>query len=258
MKKRYYIVLSNDDGIGSAGLRALYEAVRPVADVLVSAPDMQRSGASHSISVDDLLRARKVDYYGAEAYAVSGTPADCAKLGLLKFAKSKPDLLLSGINHGPNMAQFILYSGTVGAAAEAALLGIPAMAFSIDTYEPKDFSFAVSYIRKLVLSALQGKLRLKKHTVLNVNLPDKPESGIKGIKVLPKGYREYEEKYIKKPSKSGENYYWHIIGKKVKRKSDKTDADALAKGYITITPLSFDLNDRLELTSLKKVKFKKV
>jgi 5'-nucleotidase len=258
MKKKYYIILSNDDGIKSAGLKALYDAVSGIAEILVVAPDAQRSGASHSISVSNPIKAVKRDYYGSKAYAVSGTPADCAKMGLLKFAKKKPDLLLSGINHGPNMAQFILYSGTVGAAAEAALLGIPAMAFSINEYEPEDFGFAVKYIRKMVLSILSKKIRIKPHSVLNINLPYKKEDEIKGIKVLPKGLREYEEKYVKgQGSGAAAYYYWHIIGKKIKREKDKTDADALEKGFITITPLHFDLNDNESLKKLQKIAFSK-
>jgi 5'-nucleotidase len=254
MKKKYYVLISNDDGIRSEGLKALHDAVSSIAEVLVVAPDAQRSGASHSISVDDLLKARKAPYYGSKGYAISGTPADCAKLGLLRLAKRKPDLVLSGINHGPNMAQFILYSGTVGAAAEAALLGIPAMAFSIDTYEPKDFSFAVKYIRKTALAVLSGRVRIKSHTLLNVNIPDKKECDIKGVKVIPKGFMEYGEKYVqKKKTRHGIYYYWHIIGKKIQRKKDLTDADALQKGYITITPLNFDLNDRKSFNEIKRL-----
>lgn len=249
MKKKYFVVISNDDGIKSDGLKAVYEALAPIADVLVSAPDTQRSGASHSISCLNIIKVRRVNYGNSKAYAVAGTPADCAKLALLKFAKRKPDLLISGINHGPNIAQFILYSGTVGAAAEAVILGIPAIAFSIDAYEPKDFSFAVSYVRKIALKVLQGAIKVEKHTMLNINFPDKKEGEIKGVKILPKGLHEYAEQYIKKGGNRDKTaYYWHIVGKKTKRKRHLTDADGVEAGFVTVTPLSFDLNtDKVRL-----------
>jgi 5'-nucleotidase len=254
MKKQYYCVISNDDGIKSAGLKAVFEALKPIADILVCAPDSQRSGASHSISCVNSIRVRKVKYYGSKAYAVSGTPADCAKLALLTFTKRKPGLFISGINHGPNTAQFILYSGTVGAAAEAAILGIPAIAFSIDSYEPEDFNFAVKYISKIALKILKGRLKIKKHTLLNINFPDEKTNGIKGVKILPKGLNEYAEKYIKKSAGTGSglntDYYWHIVGKKTKRVRHKTDADGVEAGFVTVTPLNFDLNDEQARTKL--------
>ncbi len=258
MKKKYYILISNDDGLRSSGIKALYDAVKDIADVIIAAPDRERSGAAHSISVVKPVKVKKAVFHGAHAFAVSGTPADCAKIGILNLAVRKPDLVLSGINHGPNMAQFILYSGTIGAAAEAAMMGIPAIAFSIDSYKPQDFSFAVKYIRQVALSALQGKIRMKSHTLLNINLPDKPEEVISGVKILPRGLMEYEEKYIRK-SGSEKNgwYYWHIIGKKESRKKDRTDADALENGFITVTPLNFDLNDRKAIKGLNRLHFGK-
>ena len=253
MKKKYLVVISNDDGITSAGLRAVYDALKPVADVVVSAPDAQRSGAAHSISCTESVKVKRVDYDGSKAYAVSGTPADCAKLALLNFVKRKPDLFISGVNHGPNIAQFILYSGTVGAAAEAAILGIPAMAFSIDAYEPKDFTFAVKYIRQIALKVLEGSIKIKKHTLLNINFP---AGDIKGVKILPKGLHEYAEKYdIKVKAGDDTAYYWHIIGKKEKRKKHITDADGVEAGYITVTPLNFDLNDDESRVKLNLKKF---
>jgi 5'-nucleotidase len=246
MRKKYYIVISNDDGISSAGIKALYEAVEPIADVLIAAPDRQRSGASHAISVDSMITAEKKDFGMAEAFAISGTPADCAKLALFALVRRKPDLFISGVNHGPNMAQFILYSGTIGAAAEAAVLGIPAMAFSVDDYNPVDFKFCVSYIRQIALNVLKKKIRIKKHSLLNINIPYRSAGEIKGVKILPRGLLEYDEKYIQDKKKSGgkKSYFWHITGRKRGNRRRPTDADGLEKGYITVTSLSFDLNDR--------------
>lgn len=256
MKKKYLVVISNDDGITSEGLKAVYDALEPIADVIVSAPDTQRSGASHSISCTEFVEVKQISYGKAKAYAVSGTPADCAKLALLKFAKRRPDMLISGINHGPNIAQFILYSGTVGAAAEAAIMGIPAMAFSVDSYEPKDFEYAVGYIRKIALRVLQGAIRIKKHTLLNINFPAGGAGDIKGVKILPKGLHEYAEDYKQKGKKGNKTaYYWHIIGKKEKRKKHITDADGVEAGYITVTPLEFDLNDHEERVKLNLKNF---
>ncbi|MGD0566731.1 MAG: 5'/3'-nucleotidase SurE [Candidatus Goldiibacteriota bacterium] len=253
MKKKYYVIISNDDGIFSAGIRALYEALEPIAEVLIAAPDRQRSGASHAISVDSIITAESVPFGKGRGFAVSGTPADCAKLALFTLAKRKPDLFISGINHGPNMAQFILYSGTVGAAAEAAILGIPAMAFSVDDYKPEDFSFCVSYIRQVALNVLEKRIRIKKHSLLNINIPYRQEGHIKGVKMLPKGLLEYGEKYILDKKRKGKNksYFWHITGRTRKRKGEPaTDADGLEKGYITVTSLSFDLNDRKYMNKL--------
>jgi 5'-nucleotidase len=246
MKKKYYVVISNDDGISSAGIRALYEAVEPIADVLIAAPDRQRSGASHAISVDSMITAEKIKFGKAKAFAISGTPADCAKLALFALAKRKPDLFISGINHGPNMAQFILYSGTIGAAAEAAILGIPALAFSIDDYTPVDFKFCISYIRQVALNVLRKKIRINKHSLLNINIPYRSAGGIKGVKILPKGMLEYDEEYLpdRKKSRGKKSYFWNITGRKRRNRRRLTDADGLENGYITVTSLSFDLNDK--------------
>ncbi|MCE5300837.1 MAG: 5'/3'-nucleotidase SurE [Spirochaetia bacterium] len=253
MKKRYYVLISNDDGINSAGLAAAYEAVSELAEVLIVAPDRERSGASHSLSVTGPLKAEKVRYKGNTAYAVSGTPVDCVKLGLLRLARRKPDLVISGVNHGPNISQFILYSGTIGAATEAAILGIPAMAFSIDTYTPGPMEFAVKYIRYLAGLALDGKLKLKKHTVLNVNLPNLPEEKIRGVKIVPKGMKDYNETYKSEGGgKHNGGYYWHIIGPG-KNSAKMTDSRGVAGGYVTVTPLLFDLNDRAAMKGLSKV-----
>jgi 5'-nucleotidase len=257
LKKKYFIIISNDDGIQSAGLKALYDALIPIADILVAAPDSQRSGASHSISIANPIKTVNVKYWKSKAYAISGTPADCAKLSILKLALRNPDLFISGINHGPNIAQFILYSGTVGAAAEAAMLGVPSMAFSIDAYEPQNFDFAVKYIQKIALKVLTGKIKFRRHSLLNINLPDKTESGIKGVKILPKGRNEYKEKYIRKIStKNGINYYWQIVGRQRKKNGKMTDADGVEAGFITITPLDFDLNDRESKARLKPGSFR--
>jgi 5'-nucleotidase len=251
--KKPLIVLSNDDGLKSAGLKILYDAVAVLGDVIIAAPDRERSGASHSLSVIEPIKVKKVKFGRAKAYAVSGTPVDCAKLALLRLAKRKPDLLLSGINHGPNIAQFILYSGTIGAAAEAAILGIPAIAFSIDSYEPREWKFAGHFIRRFVSAVLKKKIPMKKHTLLNVNLPHRPENAVKGVKILPRGGNEYGETYrLLKKDKKGNALYMHVINEKKKRQTDRSDADGVESGYVTVTPLKFDLNDGEFMKKMKK------
>jgi 5'-nucleotidase len=251
--KKPLIVISNDDGIKSAGLRILYEAVAGLGNVIIAAPDRQRSGASHALTVINPIKAKKIKFGRAKAYAISGTPVDCAKLALLSLAGRRPDLLLSGINHGPNTAQFILYSGTIGAAAEAAILGIPSVAFSIDSYEPREWAYAADFIRKFVSGVLKKKIRVKKHTLLNVNLPHIPEGEIKGVKILPRGGIEYGEIYrLLHKDKNGNSSFMHVIREKIKSKNNRCDADGLENGYVTVTPLKFDLNDREFIKVMKK------
>jgi 5'-nucleotidase len=250
-----YIILSNDDGIKSAGLRAVFNAVSGLAEVLVVAPASEKSGVSRSISIAGPIKLRKTGYHGAEAYAVYGTPADCAKIALMRLARRQPRLFLSGINHGPNLAQFILYSGTVGAAAESALLGTPAMAFSIDNFEPEDFSFAEKYIRTMVMKVLKGGLRVANHTLLNINFPDRNEAGIKGIKIVTGGLRLYEESYKRAGKRSGRDIFMrHVVTGRIKSGAGPTDAESVRRGYVTITPLKFDLTDLDMARKMKKAR----
>ncbi|HRU39630.1 MAG TPA: 5'/3'-nucleotidase SurE [Candidatus Goldiibacteriota bacterium] len=246
------IILTNDDGIKSDGLKVLYEAVEGLGDILIAAPDRQRSGASHALSVIDEIRVKRLAFKDAEAYSVSGTPVDCAKLALLKLAKRKPSLVLSGINHGPNIAQFILYSGTIGAAAEAAVLGIPAVAFSIDSYVPEEWEYGRGFVRKFVSALLGKKIPLKRHSLINVNLPHLKPCGIRGIKVLPRGGVLYGEKYDMVSAKGGASKYRHIITDKKKSKKNRFDADGVENGYVTVTGLNFDLNDISFMRKLSK------
>jgi 5'-nucleotidase len=254
--KKPLIILSNDDGIGSDGLKKMYEAVEGLGDIVIAAPDRQRSGASHALSVIDRIKVKKVRFEGAAAYSVSGTPVDCAKLALLNLAGRKPALLLSGINHGPNIAQFILYSGTIGAAAEAAILGIPAVAFSIDSYEPFEWDYAVGYIRGMVKKVLSGSITMRKHTLLNVNFPHVPANRVKGVKVLPRGGNEFKERYIAVRKTAGSVIYRHVISARKKGKKISSDAGGVETGYVTVTALDFRLNDPAAMKALKKKIFK--
>lgn len=249
------IILSNDDGIKAKGLKVLYEAVEGQGDIIIAAPDRQRSGASHALSVADPIKVTRVKFGRAKAYAVSGTPVDCAKIALLSLAKRRPALLVSGINHGPNIAQFILYSGTIGAAAEAAILGIPAVAFSIDSYVPSEWEYARRYIKYFVSGVLKGEIPVKKHLLLNVNFPHLKQGLIKGVKILPRGGNEFREKYrAVKKGPGGGIFYMHDILERVNKGRGMSDAGGVEKGYITVTPLNFGLNDSGFIKALKKKK----
>lgn len=251
MKK--YIILTNDDGINSMGLKNLYMAVKDIGEILIVAPSTEKSGASHALTVWDEIKVKKIKYEDIYAYSVCGTPVDCAKIALLKLAKRKPDLLISGTNHGPNICQFVLYSGTIGAAAEGARMQIPSVSFSIDNFEPDDFSFARKIIYKIVNMIINKKIRIKPGTLLNINIPYLKQNLIKGIKIIKMGEIEYKETY-KVKKKKNILYFSHIIGKKRESKSINNDAEALKRGYITITPVKFDFNDYDGIQRLRRYK----
>jgi 5'-nucleotidase len=250
---RPLILISNDDGIKAKGLKALYDELVRFADVVVSAPDRQKSGASHSVTLSDRIKVKKVRYARGEGFAVSGTPADCVKLAIYNFCVRKPDLIVSGINHGANYGMFIIYSGTVGAATEAALLGIPAIAVSMNDFDANaDFKHAAEFAGKVARDVLDKKLKIKKYSLLNINVPGKPGL-VKGVKILPRNTDQYVEKYIEKRHQGKTYYFWHLEDRLIRGK-EMSDIEAVETGYITLTPLSFDLTDRVFMKELKKIR----
>lgn len=250
--KKPFILIANDDGIKAEGLWELVDAMAEFAEVMICAPDKEKSGYSHAISIFRTLKPVKVRFKGFNAYAINGTPADCVKLGVLALAEKKPDLVVSGINHGPNNGRFILYSGTVGAAAEAAIMGIPAMAVSLAAYADKmDFRTAAVYAGKIAKAVIRGEIILSGHSMLNINVPDASAVKIKGVEFKDKGKCEYEQKYIKK----GKGYRLYIGGRtKSAARTGRVDSHALEQGYITVTPISFDLNDKKLMKQIKSRK----
>ncbi len=243
--KKPYIVISNDDGINAKGFKELYSAIPDGCEILAIAPSNERSGASHSVTLDKPLTAEIVKFLYIHAYKVNGTPTDCVKLALANFIKRVPDLVVSGINHGPNTASNIIYSGTIGAAAEAAFLGIPALAFSLYSYdEDADFTFAKKIIRNTIKKVLKKEIKIKKYGLLNVNIPYVKENKIKGIKILPLGKYFYNEKYRCKGKGNKREYFLFSEGRKIQsNKTGMTDAHAIEKGFVTMTPLHFDMTD---------------
>ncbi len=235
------ILLTNDDGINAQGLAAASRALAGLGDVTIVAPDMERSGVAHSVSLAQPLRIRKV-YHGEQffGHAINGSPVDCVKLACSEILKSLPDLLVSGINLGQNVAINVLYSGTVAAAIEGAMLGVPSVAFSLDETERPDFDEAALVVRQILERILNDGIPPR--TLLNVNIPGLPHSQIKGIRVTHQSRTGYQERYEKREDPWKRSYYW-ITGEMNHDYEQEPDSDlrALRDGYVSVTPLHYDL-----------------
>jgi len=246
---RPHILISNDDGVHARGIRALIEALREVADVTVAAPDRERSGASHSLTMDVPLRAHEIS---DRVFAVAGTPTDCILLALKMLMPEPPDLVGSGINRGPNMGDDVTYSGTIAAAMEATLLGIPAVAVSLCRCESGKYDYTASaqIARDVALMVLDRGL--PDWTLLNVNVPNIPGSEIKGVEVVRQGKQVYEEAVIEKKDPRGRTYYW--IGGQLTAWETEPDTDfaAVSQGYVSVTPVHLDLTDYATMDILKE------
>lgn len=237
------ILVTNDDGIGAWGIRSLVEAVKDLGKVVVVAPDKPQSGMGHAITIGQPLRLYKVDFFdGIEAWACSGTPVDCVKLAVDKVLHRKPDICLSGINHGANHSINVIYSGTMSAALEAAIESIPAAGFSLLDFDPlADFSAAQHYARAITKKMLQNKL--EKHFLLNVNIPKLPLEEIKGYKICKQAYAKYMESFVERKDPHNRNYYW-LTGEFVNfDKTKDSDVWALANSYVSVVPVQFDLTN---------------
>jgi 5'-nucleotidase len=240
-KKRPVILITNDDGITAPGILNLIEAVKDLGKVVVVAPDKPQSGMGHAITIGVPLRLNKVNMFeGIESYQCTGTPVDCVKLAVDKVLHSKPDICLSGINHGANHSINVIYSGTMSAAVEAAIESIPAIGFSLLDYSLEaDFTAARKYTRMIVKQMLATPP--EKHTVLNVNFPIGTPDEIKGIKICRQAYAKYEEDFIERTDPHGRRYYW-LTGEFVNfDNGTDTDVWALANKYVSIVPVQFDL-----------------
>lgn len=235
------ILVTNDDGITSTGIRALVEAMREIGKVVVVAPDSPQSGMGHAITLDDPLRIEAIRIFDdVDSYQCSGTPVDCVKLAVNKILKRKPDLCVSGINHGSNSSINILYSGTMSAAMEASIEGIKAIGFSYLNYSfDADFSAPKKYAKQIASSVLSNGLPT--NTLLNVNIPDLHHKHINGIKVCRQSIAKYEEDYNERLDPRGRKYYW-LTGKFVNNDpGEDTDEWALKNGFVSVVPVQFDL-----------------
>ena len=235
------------------GIMNLVEAVKDLGKIVVVAPDKPQSGMGHAITIGQPLRLQKVNMFdGIEAYSCTGTPVDCVKLAVDKVLHSKPDLCLSGINHGANHSINVIYSGTMSAAVEAAIESIPSAGFSLLDYSiDADFAGSKKFARIIVEDMLRTKL--DKHTVLNVNIPPMPAEHLKGMKVCRQAYAKYEEDFIERQDPHGRVYYW-LTGEFVNfDKGKDTDVWALANGFVSVVPVQFDLTHYEQKAQLKKL-----
>lgn len=242
-KEKPVILITNDDGVTAPGILNLIDAVKDLGKIVVVAPDKPQSGMGHAITIGSPLRLQKVKIPGIEdAYSCTGTPVDCVKLAVDKVLRRKPDLCLSGINHGANHSINVIYSGTMSAAVEAAIESIPSVGFSLlDFSLDADFSGAKKYARMIVEKLLQSKL--DKHMVLNVNFPAIPQELIKGIKICRQAYAKYVEDFVERQDPHGKKYYW-LTGEFVNfDKGKDTDVWALANNYVSVVPVQFDLTN---------------
>lgn len=238
------ILITNDDGITAPGLRMLITIMKKIGDVVVVAPDSPQSGMGHAITLDTALFSEKMkidlDQDGIDEYSCSGTPADCVKLALQEILPKRPDICVSGINHGSNSSINVIYSGTMSAAVEAGIEGIPAIGFSLCDYSwNADFEQVHDFIHSIVTQALTNGI--PKGTVLNVNIPKLTKNEIKGIKVCRQAKANWKEKFDKRTNPMGKDYYWLTGEFELLDKGEDTDEWALANGYISVVPVQFDL-----------------
>jgi 5'-nucleotidase len=236
------ILISNDDGIHSPGIYALVQELKKIGEVTVIAPLTGQSAVGHAITMKIPLRIteyyRNSEFFG---YAIDGTPADCIKIGIRNIMKKPPDIVLSGINVGANTAISIIYSGTVSAAREAAIMDIPSIAVSVTSHEAKHYEYAAKLSAKLAVMAVKNKLTTG--TLLNVNVPDVPEEEIVGILLTQQGKSKWDDIYEERKDPYGKKYYW-LTGDLIQLdKTLETDQFAVRNNYVSITPVHFDLTD---------------
>ena len=239
------ILISNDDGIRAAGIQALEAALAPLGDVWVVAPDREQSASSHSLSLHRPLRVEQLD---ARHFAVDGTPTDAINLAINGIMRERPDLVVSGINHGGNLGDDITYSGTVSAAMEGTLLGVPSVAVSLVTREAADFSAAAAFSARLALELSERSV--PRDTLLNVNVPALPAEQLRGYVITRQGKRRYGDALVEHLDPRGRKYYW-ISGDDLGFvPAEGTDCTAVAGGYISITPLHLDLTNYASIAEL--------
>jgi len=238
--KKPFLLLTNDDGIEAPGLFALYHELSQVGEVAIVAPSQERSAVGHAITLSDPLRVwdyeRDGSFYG---YAVNGTPADCVKIAYWAILKRKPDVVISGINLGGNTGINTIYSGTVSAATEGAILDVPSFAISLCTYQNPNFCYAAKFARKLTNHLLSKGL--PEGVFLNVNVPAIPENQIQGVIVTRQGQALFEEKFDKRVDPHGRVYWWLTGQKMEKEKELDVDDNAVNANRVAITPLHYDL-----------------
>lgn len=241
--KTLKILVTNDDGIRAPGIKALWEELKEIAEIVVAAPAQQQSATGHSITVYQPIWVKENVFADSRitGWRIGGTPADSVKIALDTLMVDKPDLVVSGINHGPNLATDVLYSGTVSAAVEGAMHGIPAIAISLASYDCVDFAPAAAYCRILVEQIMANKM--PSFSLLNVNVPPVSSAKIQGVSITKLGRIEYENAFEKRMDPHGRTYYW-MAGTPVESDNPiDTDVFAIQENKISVTPIHFDLTD---------------
>ena len=241
------ILLSNDDGYFAPGLEALANALKGLGEIVVVAPEQNRSGASNSLTLDRPLLLKKAS---SGFYFVNGTPTDCVHLAVTGMLDEMPDIIVSGINHGANMGDDTIYSGTVAAATEGFLLGIPSIAVSLASHEGAHFEAAAKIARQLVEMFIAEPIR--EPVLLNVNVPDIPFELIKGIEITRLGRRHKAEPVVKMTSPRNETVYWIGAAGAAADAGPGTDFNAVERGFVSVTPLQIDLTNTAQLPSIRR------
>jgi 5'-nucleotidase len=254
MKKAPLILVTNDDGIYAPGLKFLTEIARQFGDIAVVAPDKAQSGMGHAITINSTIRVQKTNYHQAIAeYACTGTPVDCVKMAVNNILKLKPDLVLSGINHGSNSSINVIYSGTMSAAVEGALEGAPSIGFSLCDYSIEaDFSPSEKFVKQIIKNALENQM--PKGVCLNVNIPKLRAEDLKGIKVARQARANWVERFDERKDPYGREYYW-LTGEFVNFEPEANDTDewALANGYVSVVPIQADMTAHQFLGNFKSL-----
>tara|TARA_B100000795_G_scaffold258682_1_gene232969 strand:- start:31 stop:771 length:741 start_codon:yes stop_codon:yes gene_type:complete len=240
------ILISNDDGYKASGLEALIKELRKVADIVVVAPDRNRSGSSSSLTLDKAVKVTKV---GNSLYYIDGTPTDCVHIALTGLINFIPDLIVSGINHGPNMGDDTIYSGTVAAALEGYLLNIPSFAISMGNDNPKNFKTAAKVTLDLI--KLYNKKKFS-HTLLNINVPDIHYDNLKGMEITRLGKRNNAKPAIKSEIKNNNTFFRIGAAGEPKDEGPGTDFNAVKNNKVSITPIQADLTDYQNVQNLKE------
>jgi len=246
------ILITNDDGIFSSGIYALWEVAKEFGSVYVVAPNSQKSATGHSITISKPLFVDKIKRRnGFEGISVTGSPADCVKFGLKKILSNAPDLILSGINLGSNLGNNIIYSGTVAAAIEGAMQNIPSIAFSVDSFNPRSFETSKSIIRQIINLAIEN--RITKKFIWNVNIPNCEIDQLKGIKVASQGNQYFNDDFDTRVDPKGNEYYW-MVGNMVDEDSTfDSDSYVVKNDYASLSPLGFNLSNSKEIEEMKKI-----
>jgi 5'-nucleotidase len=243
------ILVTNDDGFRAPGIRALAAALDELGDVIVVAPDRERSAVGHAITMVDPLRVWREKWRdGRDVVVVDGTPADCVKIGVRALVEGPPDLVVSGINQGGHAGTHVIYSGTVSAATEAGILGIKAAAISLDSFTASDFGPAAAFAATLARRMLAADW--PNGVLLNVNVPGTPAAEIRGVRITRQSSAVLDDRYEERVDPRGRSYFWLAAERmNVPRRRPDDDITALAEGYISITPIRYDLTDEGSLAA---------